>query len=98
MTDDGSILFAGTNDYLHVDTNSVVEEGSGLLLQVSSAGSVIRDLRLQGPRHVHSTDWSGGRAARLSSWGGTTGRPPTPATATRTAPPASCAPCSAASA
>jgi len=56
----GALIFAGTNDFVSVDTNSWVEFGQGFLLRVDRAGNETSRRILRGPRHtsILAFDWS----------------------------------------
>lgn len=49
---DGTLYLAGRTDYVQVDTNSEVENGKGLLLQISADLSTTAAITLPGPRDV----------------------------------------------
>jgi hypothetical protein len=49
---DGSVYLAGQTDYVQVDTNSIVEDGKGLLLALSPDLQQRRSVVLPGPRDV----------------------------------------------
>jgi len=48
----GGVLFAGTNDFVQVDTNSWVEFGQGFLYGVDATGRETSRVALRGPRHT----------------------------------------------
>jgi hypothetical protein len=51
----GHCYFAGTTDFVQVDTNSWIEPGKGLLLKTDENGERLGLLELTGPRHVAVT-------------------------------------------
>ncbi len=53
--DDGRIAVVGTFDFLQVDTNSWVENGSGMVLLLDRDGAPLHVSALRGPRHVEVT-------------------------------------------
>lgn len=53
--EDGRIAVVGTFDFLQVDTNSVVENGSGMVVILDREGTPVHTSVLRGPRHVEVT-------------------------------------------
>lgn len=49
---EGHGFFVGTNDFIQVDSNSVVEFGQGYVLKVDEHGNKLSYLSFRGPRHI----------------------------------------------
>ncbi|WP_394821419.1 hypothetical protein [Pendulispora albinea] len=56
----GGLTFAGTNDFLQVDTNSWMEFGQALVYAVDAEGKETARITFRGPRHTEITtfDWT----------------------------------------
>ncbi|WP_257451598.1 hypothetical protein [Archangium lipolyticum] len=70
----GHCYFAGTTDFVQVDTNSWVEPGKGLLLKTDENGEQLGRLELTGTRHVQVTHLAF-RPDGTLQFGGTTDGP-----------------------
>ncbi|MET0340877.1 MAG: hypothetical protein ABW252_07730 [Polyangiales bacterium] len=53
LAPDGTLWIGGQTNFVQVDTNSLVEDPEGLLLQLGRDGQVLRSERLVGPRAVN---------------------------------------------
>jgi hypothetical protein len=70
----GNGIFAGTNDFVQVDTNSWVEFGQAFLLRVDDQGNQIGYVSFRGPRHSQISTISIGPGDAVV-FGGTTDGP-----------------------
>lgn len=53
---DGSLIVVGTTDFVQVDSNSVIEDGKGMIATLTADGQLLRQVTLPGPRDVQIVD------------------------------------------